>query len=93
MPVPGTPAQPEDASTKPHLRQRPVWPDGDALLGLAETAELLAISKAALCERRRRAKDGSKRKPGLPEPVALLRCGPIWRRSQIEEYRRQEVVP
>jgi hypothetical protein len=48
------------------------------LVGLAEAAELLAISKAALCERRRAGV--------FPEPVAELRCGPIWLRREIERH-------
>jgi hypothetical protein len=48
------------------------------LVGLAEAAELLAISKAALSERRRAGV--------FPEPVAQLRCGPIWLRGEIERH-------
>lgn len=51
------------------------------LVGIAEAAELLGISRGALCHRRR-AND-----PPFPDPIAELRCGPIWRRKQIEVYR------
>ena len=27
--------------------------------------------------------------PAFPEPVADLKCGPIWLRSQIDAYRRE----
>jgi hypothetical protein len=41
-------------------------------------AEILGIGRAALASRRR--------SPIFPEPVAQLACGPIWLRSQIDEY-------
>jgi hypothetical protein len=64
------------------------------LVGLAEAAELLAISKAALWERRRGHSRADRLLP-FPEPVAELRCGPIWLRHEIEEYRRayEELLP
>ena len=58
------------------------------LVGVTEAAELLGISKAALCERRRRSLLGGE-PVGFPEPVAELRCGPVWRRGQLERYRRE----
>ena len=39
---------------------------------------MLGISKAALSDRRRA--------DTFPEPLAELRCGPIWDRSVIEEH-------
>lgn len=56
------------------------------LVGLAEAAELLGLSKGALGERRRRP---GPRMPVFPEPLARLACGPIWERTQIERYRDQ----
>jgi hypothetical protein len=56
------------------------------LVGLAEAAELLGLSKAALCERRHRTHQPGDRLPPFPEPVAVLRCGSIWMREQIEAY-------
>jgi hypothetical protein len=55
------------------------------LVGVAEAAALLGISKAALCERRRLSARGRSRAP-FPEPVAALACGPIWLRRQIVDY-------
>jgi hypothetical protein len=57
------------------------------LLGLAEAAELLGLSKAALGERRRRRGRRGNLLPAFPAPIAELRCGPIWLRSQLDEYR------
>src|SRR4051812_5708759 len=48
------------------------------LLGLAEAAELLGLSKPAAA-RRRKAAD-------FPEPVTELACGPVWTRDQIVGY-------
>ena len=53
------------------------------LLGLKEAAELLGLSKSAL---RDRARHG-----GLPQPVVVLACGPIWTRAQLVEYARWRV--
>jgi hypothetical protein len=59
------------------------------LLGLAEAAQFLGLSKAAIGERRRRAFRRGNRLPSFPHPVAELRCGPVWLRSQLEEYQRE----
>jgi hypothetical protein len=60
--------------------------DARELLGLAETAELLGISKAAICDRRRR-KVRARRPPrALPAPLAELKCGPVWEQAQIAAY-------
>lgn len=48
------------------------------LVGVHEAAQLLGISKSALAERRR--------SRSFPEPLAQLRCGPIWLRSAIDAY-------
>jgi hypothetical protein len=53
------------------------------LVGIAEAAELLGIKRSALAERR-------KRHTSFPEPVAELRCGPVWFRAQIEHYQLTE---
>jgi hypothetical protein len=53
------------------------------LVGAAETAELLGIGVASLWKRR-------KRHDNFPEPVAELRCGPVWFRWQIQDYQAEE---
>ena len=55
------------------------------LVGTAEVADMLGIRRAALADRRRSTRRGVR----FPRPVAELRCGPIWLRSQIEEYARE----
>ncbi len=54
------------------------------LVGSAEAAELLGIGTAALWERRRTKLRGEP----FPQPLAELRCGPIWLRADMEEYAR-----
>lgn len=66
-------------------RREPAKQAGLDLVGVAEAAALLGISKAALCERRRLSKLGRGR-TRFPEPVARLCCGPIWLRRQIVDY-------
>ncbi len=50
------------------------------IVGLHEAAELLGISKTALAERRRAGT--------FPEPAVKLRCGPIWRKADVEKHAR-----
>lgn len=63
-------------------RRRPL-----ELVGVAEAAAVLGISKAALYARRRLALLGRGRVT-FPEPVCVLACGPIWWASQIVAYQR-----
>lgn len=56
------------------------------LVGAAETAELLGISRSALWDRR--GGRGSRSQPPFPEPVAELRCGPIWPLAEVVDYLR-----
>lgn len=56
------------------------------LLGLAEVAKLLHLSKGALGERRRRTYRPGDLIPAFPEPIITLRCGPVWLREQILVY-------
>lgn len=58
------------------------------LVGLAEAAPLLGVSKAALWERRRGRSRIAQLLP-FPQPIAELKCGPIWLRSQIEDYAQK----
>jgi predicted DNA-binding transcriptional regulator AlpA len=51
------------------------------LVGLHEAAELLHRSKSAIRDRMRAGT--------FPAPVAELRCGPVWLRSQIDEHAAQ----
>ncbi len=50
--------------------------------GLHEVAALLGVSKAAVAARRATVD------PPFPEPIASLRCGPIWNLEHVEEYER-----
>ena len=59
------------------------------LVGVAEAAELLGRSKATVCERRRRRSVPGDALPPFPVPVAALKCGPVWERTQIDAYRAE----
>jgi hypothetical protein len=52
-----------------------------ALMGLHEVAAFLGISRQAV-RNRRQARFGIL----LPEPLAELRCGPVWDAAEIEAY-------
>jgi predicted DNA-binding transcriptional regulator AlpA len=54
------------------------------LMGLYEVAEFLGISRSAV-----RSRMNAKQAIPFPEPVAVLRCGPIWQAEAITEYSRQ----
>jgi predicted DNA-binding transcriptional regulator AlpA len=55
------------------------------LLGLAEVAELLGMSKAAVIRLRVPRQRRRDRVP-FPRPAVELACGPVWCRAQIERY-------
>lgn len=57
-----------------------------ALVGLAETAEILGLSKAAVCDRRKQTYPPGAKLPPFPVPLVELRCGPVWERGQIAAY-------
>lgn len=50
------------------------------LVGAFEAAYMLGIGSPNFAHLRRRAKD-------FPEPVAELRCGPIWRTEDIQHFK------
>jgi hypothetical protein len=54
------------------------------LLGAAEASDLLGISRAALWDRR--GGRGARPRQPFPDPIAELRCGPIWFVEQIVDY-------
>ena len=56
------------------------------MLGLQPRPRAVGISQGAVCLRRLAASEAFLR---FPEPLAELECGPIWRRSQMEEYARR----
>jgi predicted DNA-binding transcriptional regulator AlpA len=54
------------------------------LMGLYEVAEFLGISRSAV-----RSRLTAEQAIPFPEPVAVLRCGPIWQAAAISEYSRE----
>lgn len=61
------------------------------LVGLAEAAQLLGLTRSGLATRR----DApgpfvGDRRPSFPKPIAELRCGPIWTRAQVLDYAAEE---
>jgi predicted DNA-binding transcriptional regulator AlpA len=52
------------------------------LMGLYEVAEYLGISRSAV-KSRLEATNGVT----FPPPLATLRCGPIWEKAAIDQYR------
>lgn len=53
------------------------------LAGVHEVAQFLGISKPALYDRRVTAD------PAFPQPIATLRCGPIWDLDEVEAYESE----
>jgi hypothetical protein len=62
------------------------------LVGLAEAAEMVGVAKSTVLERRfpraHRAGQLAPLRP-FPEPVAELRCGPIWLKADVETYAEE----
>ena len=73
-------------------------PNDVRLLGVAEVAELLGISRSSLADRRnalgyRRGwaqMPFAVRRVPFPEPIAELRCGPIWQLEQILDFAAEK---
>jgi predicted DNA-binding transcriptional regulator AlpA len=51
----------------------------EALAGLAEVAEILGVTKRSAQRYTRRA--------DFPEPVAKLAATPVWRQTEVEEWK------
>lgn len=58
-------------------------PDPPPLLGTSEVAKLLGIDKSQTARWR---SNPSQSGPEFPQPVAVIRAGPLWLRSDIEEF-------
>lgn len=56
-----------------------------SVLGLAEVAELLSVSKQAIANWRSRRED-------FPEPIATLKSGPIWNYDAIVDWANREGI-
>ena len=62
-------------------REVVVFMDGDVpdLVGTSEAAEVLGVKPDTISARLSRKR--------FPEPIVTLKCGPIWRREDIEHLR------
>ena len=72
-------------STKP-------GPGDQPLVGASEAAELMGIELSTFSHLRRReaaTENGSK----FPKPVASLRCGPIWKTTEIQRFAKRYEKP
>jgi chromosome partitioning protein len=56
------------------------------LLGLAEIAVLLGVTKQVVA-------NWKARKPNFPKPMAELRSGPVWQKSEIVAWAEAEDIP
>ena len=54
---------------------------GEDLVGVAEAAELLGVSRQQVHRLARR--------PDFPAPVAQLKAGKIWRREDVEQWAQE----
>ncbi|MGO9873440.1 MAG: helix-turn-helix transcriptional regulator [Acidimicrobiia bacterium] len=54
---------------------QPAYPE---LVGVAEIAELISVTRQRVSEMRGR--------PGFPEPIAELRSGPVWTRASVDRF-------
>jgi len=64
----------------------PLAPDLD-IFGAQEAAQYLGLTRTNFNVRRfRSAQD----KHPLPEPMWTLKCGPIWTREQLDEWREKQ---
>jgi hypothetical protein len=66
-------------------------PDAQPLVGASEAAEMMGVELSTFSHLRRReaATENSK----FPLPIAILRCGPIWKTSEIKRFSNKYVKP
>ena len=72
--------------------QRPTYPmpkplrnQEASLVGIAEIAEMAHAS-------RQQVYNWSRRRPDMPRPVAILRCGPIWSKAAIAKWLKESQI-
>jgi hypothetical protein len=65
--------------------------DSQPLVGASEAAEIMDVELSTFSHLRRREEqvEGSK----FPKPVAVLRCGPIWKTTDIKRFASKYVAP
>lgn len=66
-------------------------PDAQPLVGASEAAEMMGVELSTFSHLRRReaATENSK----FPRPIAILRCGPIWKTNEIKRFATKYVAP
>jgi len=66
-------------------------PDSQPLVGASEAAEIMNIELSTFSHLRKReeATEGSK----FPKPLAVLRCGPVWKTADIKRFASKYTAP
>lgn len=66
-------------------------PDAQPLVGASEAALMMGVELSTFSHLRRRetATENSK----FPKPIAILRCGPIWKTSEIKRFAAKYTAP
>lgn len=66
-------------------------PDAQPLVGASEAAEIMDVELSTFSHLRRREEqtEGSK----FPKPLAVLRCGPVWKTNDIKRFAAKYVAP
>jgi|KBSMisStandDraft_5_1062788.scaffolds.fasta_scaffold60643_3 hypothetical protein len=66
-------------------------PDAQPLVGASEAAEMMGVELSTFSHLRRReaATENSK----FPLPIAILRCGPIWKTNEIKRFAAKYTAP
>jgi hypothetical protein len=66
-------------------------PDSQPLVGASEAAEIMNVELSTFSHLRRREEqtEGSK----FPKPLAVLRCGPVWKTADIKRFATRYVAP
>ena len=65
--------------------------DSQPLVGASEAAEIMGVELSTFSHLRRREEsvEGSK----FPKPMAILRCGPVWKTTEIQKFAKRYVAP
>jgi len=66
-------------------------PDAQPLVGASEAAEIMDVELSTFSHLRRREEQTENSK--FPKPVATLRCGPVWKTSEIKKFAMRYEAP
>lgn len=66
-------------------------PDAQPLVGASEAASIMGVELSTFSHLRRREEATADSK--FPKPIAVLRCGPIWKTAEVKRFAARYTAP